>query len=261
MVSKKKMGLKLLEMVDLLHKEKNIDKELIFSSLEEGLARAYEKANDDLINIKVEIDRETGEKRYYQIKEIVDKVYDDDTEISLKTVKKYDPDAQVGDEVELEIKNVKDDSRISAQICKQIFSQKLKAEECNILYEKYKNKKGEIMSGVILRKTKNTYYISIDNSKIDVVLGPREQIRNEKYNIGDKITFYIVDVKKDLNNTAKIIASRTHPEFVRKLLEREITEVFDKTIEIVNIARDPGSRCKISVLSHDMNVDPVGTCV
>ncbi|HPG31048.1 MAG TPA: transcription termination factor NusA, partial [bacterium] len=226
-----------------------------------GLARAYEKVNNDDFDIKVNIDRETGEINYYQILTIVDKPEDKDFEISLKEVQKYNPQAEIGDTVQVLLKKVNDMSRIGAQISKQIFSQKLKSEERNILYNRFIDKKGEIMTGVIQRKAGNTYFIGIDGSKIDVILGFKDQIPNENYSIGQKISFYIVDIKKDMGSSAKIIASRTHSEFVRKLFEREISEVFDRTIEIKNISRDPGYRCKIGVVSHDTNVDPVGTCV
>ncbi len=261
MAKKKKNGLKLLEMVDLLNNEKGIDKEIIFDSLEEGLARAYEKVNNEDFDIKVNIDRDTGEINYYQILTVVEKADDKDFEISLKEVQKYNPQAEIGDTVQILLKKVNDISRIGAQISKQIFNQKLKTEERNILYNKYIDKKGEIMTGVIQRKAGNTFFIGIDGSKIDVILGIKDQIPNENYSIGQKISFYIVDIKKDMGSSAKIIASRTHPEFVRKLFEREISEVFDRTIEIKNISRDPGFRCKIGVASHDTNVDPVGTCV
>ena len=180
MASKKKNGPKILELINLIQHEKGIDKESIFAALEEGLARAYERVCNYEIDVNVIIDRETGDFNYYSLKTIVDEVHDKNTEISLKEVVKNGIEAEIDDQVQILIKNVKDLSRIAAQVSKQIFTQKLREEERNIVYNKYIDKKGDLMIGSIQRKAGSTYFIGIDNSKIDVVLAPRHQIMNEK---------------------------------------------------------------------------------
>jgi N utilization substance protein A len=258
--NKKQLAAQLLEAVKVIENEKGIERESIFKALEEGLARAYEKSCNNMIDVVTEIDRNTGKIYYYQVKTITDEVYDENTEIALDEVRRFDEDAEIDDEVKLLLPE-KDLSRVAAQITKQIFTQKIKDEENDLLYEKYKDKKGELMTGIIQRKAGSTYYLSVDNSKIEVALYRREQIRNERYELGKKIRFYAVDVIKEVQGMPRIIASRSREEFVVKLFEFEISEVFDKVIEIKGISRSPGFRCKIGVVSHDSNVDPVGTCV
>jgi N utilization substance protein A len=264
-MAKKKTSkeLALLEAISAIANEKEIEKEIVIAALEEGLASAYERDAGNKIDVLAKIDEETGIINYYQIKIVVDKVYDKDTEIAFNAAKKLDPDIEIDDEVYLLLpkRKNKNMSRVAAQITKQIITQKLKFQEREVLYNKFKEKKGTIMTGDIQRKFRNSYYIRLDNSKIEVVLGPRDQIRNEVYQINQKIKFLVLDIKNEGRGAPRIIASRTHKDFVKRLFEFEISEVFDNTIEIKDIAREPGVRCKIGVESHDSNVDPVGTCV
>ena len=178
-------------------------------------------------------------------------------EISLKDAQKINKDLDIGDNVEIEIVP-KDFGRIAAQTAKQVIIQKLREVERDIIYSEFNDRKGEIVSGLI-QKAGNV--VIMDLGKLEGVMPLKEQIPTEKYRVNDKIKGYVLDVERGAKGAPQVIVSRSHPDFVRKLLEFEIPEIYEGVIEIKSVSRDPGHRSKVAVYSPYPNIDPVGSCV
>ena len=241
-----------------LEKEKGIKKELLLESIETALVTAYKRNFDSLENVKVSMDRKTGATHVYAIKEVKEKVENPETEISLKDAKKINPDADLGETVDIEIVP-KNFGRIAAQTAKQVIIQKLRELEREIIFTEFNDRKGEIVSGIIQKADKNI--VIMDLGKLEGIMPLKEQIPTEKYHVNDKIKGYVLDVEKGAKGAPQVIVSRSHPDFVRKLLEFEIPEIYEGVIEIKSVSRDPGYRSKVAVYSPDPNIDPVGSCV
>ena len=240
-----------------LEKERGIKKDILLEAIETALVTAYKRNFDSLENVKVEMDRKTGATHVYSIKEVVKKANDDVMEISLKDAQKINKDLDIGDNVEIEIVP-KDFGRIAAQTAKQVIIQKLREVERDIIYSEFNDRKGEIVSGLI-QKAGNV--VIMDLGKLEGVMPLKEQIPTEKYRVNDKIKGYVLDVERGAKGAPQVIVSRSHPDFVRKLLEFEIPEIYEGVIEIKSVSRDPGYRSKVAVYSPDPNIDPVGSCV
>lgn len=204
------------------------------------------------------MDHQTGATHVYAIKEVMEKANDEDTEISLKEAQKINPDLKEGDTVETEIVP-RDFGRIAAQTAKQVIIQKLREVEREIVYNEFNERKGEIVSGLIQKADHNI--VVMDLGKLEGVMPLKEQIPTEHYKVNDKIKGYVLDVEKGAKGAPQVIVSRSHPDFVRKLLEFEIPEIYEGVIEIKSVSRDPGYRSKVAVYSPDQNIDPVGSCV
>lgn len=241
-----------------LEKEKGIKKEYLLESIESALVTAYKRNFDALENVKVVMDKQTGATYVYSIKEVVEKANDPVQEISLEEAKKINKSLQIGDSVEIEIVP-KNFGRIAAQTAKQVIVQKIREAEREIIYTEYSDKKGEIVSGPIQKSDRGI--VVMDLGKLEGIMPLKEQIPTENYNVNDKIKAYVVDVEKGEKGAPQVIVSRSHPDFVRKLLEFEIPEIYEGLIEIKSISRDPGKRSKVAVYSQDPNIDPVGSCV
>ncbi len=241
-----------------LEKEKGIKKEYLLESIESALVTAYKRNFDALENVKVVMDKQTGATYVYSIKEVVERANDPVQEISLDEAKKINKSLQLGDNVEIEIVP-KNFGRIAAQTAKQVIVQKIREAEREIIYTEYSDKKGEIVSGPIQKSEKGI--VVMDLGKLEGVMPLKEQIPTETYNVNDKIKAYVVDVEKGEKGAPQVIVSRSHPDFVRKLLEFEIPEIYEGLIEIKSVSRDPGKRSKVAVYSQDPNIDPVGSCV
>lgn len=241
-----------------LEKEKGIKKEYLLEAIETALVTAYKRNFDSLENVRVEMDHQTGATHVYAIKEVMEKANDEDTEISLKEAQKINPDLKEGDTVETEIVP-RDFGRIAAQTAKQVIIQKLREVEREIVYNEFNERKGEIVSGLIQKADHNI--VVMDLGKLEGVMPLKEQIPTEHYKVNDKIKGYVLDVEKGAKGAPQVIVSRSHPDFVRKLLEFEIPEIYEGLIEIKSVARDPGQRCKVAVYSQNENIDPVGSCV
>lgn len=241
-----------------LEKEKGIKKEYVLESIETALVTAYKRNFDALENVKVDIDHKTGATHVYSVKEVMEKSNDDALEISLEDAHKINKDLKIGDTVEVEIVP-KDFGRIAAQTAKQVIIQKLREVERDIIFNEYSERKGEIVSGIIQKADKNI--VIMDLGKIEGIMLAKEQIPTEKYRVNDKIKAYIVDVERGAKGAPQVMVSRSHPDFVRKLLEFEIPEIYEGLIEIKSVSRDPGYRSKVAVYSPDPNIDPVGSCV
>ena len=241
-----------------LEKEKGINKDYVLEAIETALVTAYKRNFDSLENVKVVMDRKTGATHLYSVKQIVEKVENPETEISLKDAQKINPDLNLEDTVDIEIVP-RNFGRIAAQTAKQVIIQKLRELEREIVYNEFNDRKGEIVSGIIQKADKNI--VVMDLGKLEGVMPTKEQIPTEKYRVNDKIKGYVLDVKKEQKGAPQVIVSRSHPDFVRKLLEFEIPEIYEGVIEIKSVSRDPGYRSKVAVYSPDPNIDPVGSCV
>ena len=241
-----------------LEKEKGIKKEYLLESIETALVTAYKRNFDSLENVKVEMDHKTGATHVYAIKEVMKKANDKDTEISLKEAQKINADLKEGDSLEVEIVP-RDFGRIAAQTAKQVIIQKLREAEREIIFNEFNDRKGEIVSGLIQKADHNI--VVMDLGKLEGVMPSKEQIPTENYKVNDKIKGYVLDVERGAKGAPQVIVSRSHPDFVRKLLEFEIPEIYEGVIEIKSISRDPGNRSKVAVYSPDPNIDPVGSCV
>ena len=241
-----------------LEKEKGIKKEYLLESIETALVTAYKRNFDSLENVKVEMDRQTGATHVYSVKEVKKRVNDTTLEISLEEAKKINKTAEVGEMVEVEIVP-KDFGRIAAQTAKQIITQKLREAERDIIFDEFNNRKGEIVSGIIQKADHNI--VVMDLGKLEGIMPLKEQIPTENYKVNDKIKGYVLDVERGAKGAPQVIVSRSNADFVRKLLEFEIPEIYEGVIEIKSVSRDPGYRSKVAVYSPDQNIDPVGSCV
>ena len=241
-----------------LEKEKGIEKAYLLESIETALVTAYKKNFDSLENVKVVMDQDTGATHVYSVKDVVDKVEDSALQVSVEQAKKINKGLEEGDKVEIEIVP-KDFGRIAAQTAKQVIIQKLREAERNIVYTEFNDRKGEIVSGLVQKADKNI--VVLDLGKLEGIMPTKEQIPTERYRVNDKIKGYVLDVERGEKGAPQVIVSRSHPDFVRKLLEFEIPEIYEGLIEIKSVSRDPGYRSKVAVYSPDENIDPVGSCV
>ena len=241
-----------------LEKEKGIKKESLLESIETALVTAYKRNFDSLENVKVVMDEKTGATHVFSLRDVKKKVENPETEITVKEAQKINPDLAEGDVLETEIVP-RNFGRIAAQTAKQVIIQKIREAEREIIYTNYNDRKGEIVSGLIQKADRNI--VIMDLGKLEGVMPTKEQIPTEHYRVNDKIKGYVLDVEKGAKGDPQVIVSRSHPDFVRKLLEFEIPEIYEGVIEIKSISRDAGDRSKVAVYSPDPNIDPVGSCV
>ena len=241
-----------------LEKEKGMNKDYLLDAIETALVTAYKRNFDSLENVKVVMDRQTGATHVYSVKEVVEEPENQETQVSLKEAQKINPDLKEGDTLETEIVP-RNFGRIAAQTAKQVIIQKLREAEREIVYNEFNERKGEIVSGIVQKADKNI--VVMDLGKLEGVMPIKEQIPTETYKVNDKIKAYVLKVEKGQKGAPQVIVSRSHPDFVRKLLEFEIPEIYEGVIEIKSVSRDPGYRSKVAVYSPDPNIDPVGSCV
>jgi N utilization substance protein A len=210
-------------------------------------------AND----LRVDIDSKSGEMKAYAKLTVVEKIANKHDEISLKTAKMFKSDIQIGEEIEVPV-TPKDFGRIAAQTAKQAMMQRIRQAEKEMIYDEFKDRAGEIVSGTVRRFERSD--VVVDLGKFEALMPNRERVQTEDYNIGDRIRAYVVAVENGIRGP-EIIISRSHPNFVRRLFETEVSEINDRTVEIKGIAREAGYRTKIAVFSANDKVDPVGACV
>ena len=244
--------------LEQIEKEKGISKDVIIEAIEKSLLDACKKDFGKSENVTVNMDRETGAIEVYAAKQVVDAVEDDATEISLEKALMISSKYAVGDTVNVEI-TPKNFGRIAAQQARSVIVQTIKEEEKKALFDHFYCKEKDVVTGVVQRYVGKNISVSLDD-KMDALLMENEQVKSEHYRPTDRIKLYVVEVK-ETNRGPKVIVSRTHPELVKRLFEKEVTEVADGTVEIKSISREAGSRSKIAVWSNDPNVDPVGACV
>lgn len=247
----------LMKALQLIEKQKGIDREEIFQAIENSLISACKKNFGTSQNIKVDIDRETGDVKVFAQKEVTEDVYDAFLEISLEEAKEINPNYEYGDIVDIPIVP-RDFGRISAQAAKQVVVQKFREAEREKIFNQFIVKKNEIDTGII-RKIENKNVI-VSLGPIDAVIPIKEQVATEEYNVHDRLKIYISNVVK-LGKGTKITASRAHQDLVKRLFELEVPEIYDGTIEIKGIVREAGSRTKMAVYSKNPNVDAIGSCI
>ena len=248
----------LITAMEELEKERGISKEYLLESLEAALVTAYKRNFESAENVKVEINEKNGDIKVYAQKEVVKKVEDETLQISLTDAKKYSKKPAVGDIVNIEI-IPKDFGRIAAQTAKQVVLQKVREAERNIIYTEYNDRKGEIVSGIVQKNEKGM--VILDLGKLEGIMPLKDQIPTESYNVNDKVKAYVVSVEKGLKGAPQVFVSRSNPEFVKKLFEFEIPEIYEGLIEVKSVSRDAGYRSKVAVYSTNENIDPVGSCV
>ncbi len=251
------MSLELKKSIDHISKERRIDRDVLIDTLEEAVRSAVNKKFNNKLDIEVNFNEETGDVEVYQFKIVSEEIDDPDTEISLEEAQKVDPNVEIEDELGFRL-HVENLGRIAAQSAKQVIIQRMRDAEQEIIYEEFIERKGEIISGTIQRRDRSGWIINL--GRTEAVLPKEEQIPKEHYRRGDRIQGFIVDVKKE-GKGPQIILSRSHPDFMAALFRIEVPEISDGTIKIMGIARDPGFRAKIALLSRDRDVDPVGACV
>ena len=247
----------LLEALNILEQEKNISKETLLEAIENSLITACKNHFGKSENVKVNIDPETCEYHVFQEKKVVEKVEDPVEEISLVNAKMIDSKYELDDIVNVEVKS-KEFGRIATQNAKNVILQKIREEERKVLFDEYYSKEKDIVTGIVQRYVGKN--VSINLGKVDAILTENEQVKGEVFQPTERIKVYILEVKST-SKGPRVLVSRTHPELVKRLLESEVAEVKDGTVEIKAIAREAGSRTKIAVWSNDPDVDPVGACV
>ena len=251
------MNSELLEALNILEQEKNISKEALLEAIETSLVTACKNHFGKSDNVKVVIDKDTCEFHCIQEKTVVEHVEDMVEEISLVNAKMIDSNYELGDIVQVEVKS-REFGRIATQNAKNVILQKIREEERKVVYDEYISKEKDIITGIVQRYVGKN--VSINLGKADALLTESEQIKGETFMPTERIKVYILEVKSTPKGP-KILVSRTHPEFVKRLFESEVTEVKDGIVEIKSISREAGSRTKIAVWSNDPDVDPVGACV
>lgn len=253
------MNKDLIAIFEYLEREKGIKRELVISAIEESLQAAARKSVTGASNVTVTINPKTGNIDVFCEKEIVEDVEVPSQEISLETARSIDPDCEIGQFIDVVV-TPKDFGRIAAQKARQIITQKLRGAERDVIYEEYRHRTNELISGTVKRFVRGSNLI-IDLGKVEAIMPTREYPKTEKYQVGEKVLAVLLEVKDTENGGAEVILSRSHPEFVKQLLVQEVPEVNDGIIIIDKIVRDPGYRTKLTVRSTDSKVDPVGACV
>jgi len=251
------MNVDFIEALKELEKEKGIALDVLIDAIEAALISAYKKNFGSSQNVRVEVDRDSGEIHVFNRRNVVSQVEDPRTDISEQEARTINPVYEIGDIVETEV-TPRTFGRIAAQTAKQVVVQRIREAERSIIYDEFVNREGDIVTGVIqMQEMKNVY---IDLGKTEAVLLPTEQITGEQYNPGDRIKSYIVEVKKTTKGP-QILVSRTHPGLLKRLFELEVPEIHDGIVELKFVAREAGARSKIAVYCKKENVDPVGACV
>ncbi len=247
----------LLQVADAVAREKNISREDILTAMEMAIQKAGKAKYGHDHDIRTKIDRRTGEVKLFRYLLVADHVENEVTQISFKEARSRQPDIKVGDFVMEELPPI-DLGRIAAQTAKQVIVQKVREVERQHEYEEYKDRKGEIINGVVRRVEFGN--VTVELGKAEAVMRRDLMLPRETFRPGDRVRALILDVRPD-SKGSQIILSRTSPEFMAKLFTQEVPEIYNKIIEIKAVARDPGSRAKLAVYSRDTNIDPVGACV
>ena len=250
--------LELLQIADAVAKEKSIEKEIVIAAMSEAIEKAAASKYGAENKIRVDIDETTGTIKLLRLLDVVDEVEDNFRQINLKDAKKIDKEASVGGSpVEEELPPI-DFGRVAAQSAKQVIVQKVRDAERERHYEEFKDRVGEIISGVVKRVEYNS--VIVDLGRAEAIIKRDQLLPREAYRPGDRVRAYIYEVRRELRGP-QIFLSRTHSDFMANLFAQEVPEIYDGIIEIIGVARDPGSRAKIAVFSKETSIDPVGACV
>ncbi|HEY8240488.1 MAG TPA: transcription termination factor NusA [Kiritimatiellia bacterium] len=251
------MNSELIAVLEYMERERGIDRETLITAVESALLSASKRSVIPAKDLRIEIDRKSCDIRALARVEVVEQVVATHDQITLTQARKLKADAKIGDFLEVEV-TPKDFGRIAAQTAKQAILHKIRQAEKDMVFDEYKNRVGDIVSGTVRRFERSD--VVVDLGRAEALLPSRERVPTEEYQVGDRIRALIVNVQNNQQG-AEVVLSRSHPDFVRRLFELEVSEIADKTVEIKGIAREAGFRSKIAVISHDSKVDPVGACV
>ncbi len=249
--------LELLQIADAVAREKSIDRSIVIASMEDALQKAARLRYGQETEVRAEINQKSGEVRFSRLLLVVDEVENDATQISLADARKRNPAAQSGDWI-AETLPPFDFGRIAAQSAKQVIVQKVREAERDRQYEEYRDRIGDIVNGVVKRVEYGNVIVYL--GKGEAIIRRDEMIPREMFRPGDRVRAYVYDVRREQRGP-QIFLSRTHPQLMAKLFRQEVPEIYDGVIEVKSVARDPGSRAKIAVVSRDSSIDPVGACV
>ncbi|MER2534696.1 MAG: transcription termination factor NusA [Rhizobiaceae bacterium] len=249
--------LELLQIADAVAREKSIDKSIVIAAMADAIQKAARQRYGQETNIRADINPNTGEMKLQRLMEVVETVEDYDKQIALSSARERNPDAEVGDFIAEQLPPM-DFGRIAAQSAKQVIVQKVREAERDRQYDEYKDRIGEIVNGTVKRVEYGN--VIVDLGRGEAIVRRDELIPREAFKYGDRVRAYVYDVRREQRGP-QIFLSRTHPQFMAKLFTMEVPEIYDGIIEIKSVARDPGSRAKIAVISRDSSIDPVGACV
>lgn len=251
------MNVQFIEALGQLEQEKGISTEILIDAIEAALISAYKRNFHSAQNVRVDVDRQSGQVRVFARKTVVDDLLDPRLEISLEAAHEINSSYQLEDIVELEVTPA-DFGRIAAQTAKQVVTQRIREAERSMIYDDFIDREEDIVTGIVQRSDSRFYYI--DLGRIEALLAFTETMTGERFKHGDRIKTYITKVEKSTKGP-QIFVSRTHPGLLKRLFELEVPEIYDGTVEIRSVAREAGFRSKIAVYTQDENVDPVGACV
>ena len=251
------MNSELIAALDYFEREKGIKREILIEAVSNALLQASKKSVGPARDLRIDINPKSGEIRALASLLVVEKVQDKFSEVLLANARKIKPEAQIGESVEIEV-TPRDFGRISAQTAKQAMLQRIRSAEKEMMYDEFKDRAGEIVSGTVRRFERSD--VIVDLGKFDAIMPSKERVVTEDYNVGDRLRAYVASVDNGVRGP-EIILSRSHPNFVRRLFEMEVSEINDRTVEIRGLAREAGYRTKIAVYSANEKVDPVGACV
>jgi transcription termination/antitermination protein NusA len=249
--------LELLQIADAVAREKAIDKQIVIAAMADAIQKAARARYGQETNIRADINPNTGEMKLQRLMEVVETPEDFAKQIALQDARMRNPDAQIGDFIAEQLPPM-DFGRIAAQSAKQVIVQKVREAERDRQYEEYKDRIGEIVNGTVKRVEYGN--VIVDLGRGEAIIRRDELIPRENFKYGDRVRAYVYDVRREQRGP-QIFLSRTHPQFMAKLFTMEVPEIYDGIIEIKSVARDPGSRAKIAVISRDSSIDPVGACV
>jgi N utilization substance protein A len=249
--------LELLQIADAVAREKSIEKQIVLDAMADAIQKAARSRYGQETNIRADINPQTGEMKLQRLMEVVETVEDLAKQISVKSARERNPDAEVGDYIAEQLPPM-DFGRIAAQSAKQVIVQKVREAERDRQFDEYKDRVGEIVNGTVKRVEYGN--VIVDLGRGEAIIRRDELIPRENFKYGDRVRAYVYDVRREQRGP-QIFLSRTHPQFMAKLFTMEVPEIYDGIIEIKSVARDPGSRAKIAVISRDSSIDPVGACV
>lgn len=248
----------LKRIIDQISRDRGIDKRLLVEAIEEAVQSAARKKLGSRRDIEVRYNDEYGEVEVFQFRSVVEDAEDEQTEISLTDAKRLDPDVQLGDELGEKMPDITDLGRIAAQSAKQVIIHKMKDAEREVIYDMFKDRKGEVVSGIVQRFERGNMIVNL--GRTDAILPKDQQIPKRSFKQGDRIRAYLMEVRQTARDS-QLLLSRTCDEFLAKLFQMEVPEIAEGIVRIMGVSREPGFRAKIAVSSSESDVDPVGACV
>jgi len=251
------MNADFLDALRQIEKEKEIPLEVLLTTIESALETAYKKNYATAGDIRVRVSSSKGGFHVYCEKEVVEKVENAHTEITLADAREHDPEVKVGDFIEVEV-TPENFGRIAAQTAKQVVVQRIREAEREHVYEEFGERVGEVLTCTVQRREQRNVFVNL--GKIEAILPPAEQVPSEPYHFNDRLKVYVLEVRRTPKGP-QIVVSRTHPSLIRRLFELEVPEISEGIVEIKSVAREPGARTKVAVYSNDEKVDPMGACV